>query len=197
MPTDPSGSLYLSRLQDFTAAHPGSFTFSPARRQHAAPSGSPSGEHHESTLAERAQEYDRALKQSQYAARRRGFGAGSTFLGMSALGPPVASGAGPSASSIFGAMAGAQTVVLGDSQGSVMPVAGGAGGSKVPATVIPDEEVGPDGVMEGDRSYVDGAAGKRPKPIEEDDEDEDMEDGGVLGLLAQIYARRDAPSRPV
>ncbi|KAK7053152.1 autophagy protein atg9 [Paramarasmius palmivorus] len=194
MPTDPSGSLYLSRLQGFTAAHPGSFTFSPAR-QHSATSASPTGEYHESTLAERAQEYDRALKQSQYAARRRGFGAGSTFLGMSALGPPVASGAGPSASSIFGAMAGAQTVVLGDSQGSVMPATVTAG--KVPTTVIPDEEVGPDGVMEGDRSYVDGAAGKRPKPIEEEEEDEGMEDGGVLGLLAQIYARRDAPSRPV
>ena len=27
-----------------------------------------------------------------------------------------------------------------------------------------------------------------------DDEEEELEDGGVLGLLAQIYGRRDGPS---
>ncbi|KAL0562397.1 autophagy protein atg9, partial [Marasmius crinis-equi] len=103
MPTDPTGSLYLSRIQDFTAAYPGSFT----RRQ---PESPLAGAGHESSLQERAQEYDRALKQSQYAARRRG--AGSTFLGMSTLGPRMSGSMAPSASSIFGAVAGAKTVVL-------------------------------------------------------------------------------------
>uniref|UniRef100_A0A0W0FWS5 Autophagy-related protein 9 n=1 Tax=Moniliophthora roreri TaxID=221103 RepID=A0A0W0FWS5_MONRR len=200
MPTDPSGSLYLSRLQDFTAAYPGSLTSSPAQQRRQQPMSPPGGDRLESTLAERAQEYDRALKQSQYAARRRGFGPGSTFLGMSALGPPVASGVGPSASSIFGAMEGAQTVVLGDSQGSMMPAATHAATGKAPASTIPDEDMASDGVIAGglEGSYVDGAAGKRPRPIMEEDEDDGgMEDNGVLGLLAQIYARRDAPARAI
>ncbi|EEB96811.1 hypothetical protein MPER_03985, partial [Moniliophthora perniciosa FA553] len=112
MPTDPSGSLYLSRLQGFTAAYPGSSTSSPPQQRRQQTMSPPGGERLESTLAERAQEYDRALKQSQYAARRRGFGPGNTFLGMYALGPPVASGVGPSTSAIFGAMARAHNPLL-------------------------------------------------------------------------------------
>lgn len=152
----------------------------------------------EVSLADRAQEYDRALLQSQHAARRRGVGSGSV-MGMSVLNPR----AGPSASSIFGpsVMAGAQTAVLGDSQGSVMPEPAPAGPAIIDAEVeesrigaIPDEEVGPDGEV-GSRlggSYVDGA--RRPsRPVYEEDEEDSLEDGGVLGLLAQIYGRRDGP----
>lgn len=71
-------------------------------------------------------------------------------MGMSALNPTA-----PSASSIFGPsmMAGAQTAVLGDSRGSVMPQ--DLGGTGVVTTLpeveasrigaIPDEDVGPNG----------------------------------------------------
>ena len=181
MPTDPTGSLYLSRIQDFTAAYPGSFT----RRK---PDTSPTVQTHESSLQERAHEYDRALKQSQYAARRRG--AGSTFLGMSTLGPRMHGSMAPSASSIFGAVAGAKTVVLGDSQGSVqLP----SPPPKPPASSIPDEDVSADGLVDG--SYVDGDAKKQGTIWEEEEGDGSLDEGGVIGLLAQIYARRDGPSR--
>ena len=154
----------------------------------------------EGVLADKAQEYDRALRQSQFAARRRGPG-GASVMGMSALNPT-----GPSASSIFGpsAMAGAQTAVLGDSRGSVMPEQSGGGDAvsslmpEVEASrigAIPDEELGPDGEVGGGLggSYVDGAR-RAGKPLyEEEEDDEGVEDGGVLGLLAQIYGRRDGP----
>ncbi|KAJ3985416.1 putative transmembrane protein [Lentinula detonsa] len=202
---DPLGSLYLSRIQDFTAAHP--TINSMLRRRQAESSGmspfttqpvtslSPhSTRQTEVALADRAQEYDRALLQSQYAARRRG---GGSVMGMSALNQP-------SASSIFGpsAMAGARTAVLGDSQGSVMPPVATLANLSPEVEVeesgigaIPDEELGPDGEVGGGLggSYIDGA--RRPtRPVyEEEEEEEDLEDGGVLGLLAQIYGRRDGP----
>ncbi|KIK58252.1 hypothetical protein GYMLUDRAFT_202734 [Collybiopsis luxurians FD-317 M1] len=207
---DPAGSLYLSRIQDFTAAHP---INSMLRRRHmessglspfmANPPSSSPVRKGDGVLADKAQEYDRALRQSQYAARRRGPGGGSV-MGMSTLNPNAA----PSASSIFGpgAMAVAQTAVLGDSQGSVMPVAGagsedGGVGAAMSEEIessriagIPDEELGPDGEVASGLggSYVDGA--RRPvKPIYEEEEEEGLDDGGVLGLLAQIYGRRDGP----
>ncbi|KAJ8076292.1 autophagy protein atg9 [Marasmius tenuissimus] len=181
MPTDPTGSLYLSRIQDFTAAYPGSFTRRP-------PETLPAGQPHESSLQERAQEYDRALKQSQYAARRRG--AGSTFLGMSTLGPRMHGSMAPSGSSIFGAVAGAKTVVLGDSHGSVQLT---SPPPKPLASSIPDEEVNADGLVDG--SYVDGDTKKHGTVWEQEEGDDSLDEGGVIGLLAQIYARRDGPSR--
>lgn len=184
MPADPSGSLYLSRIQDFTTQHP---VFASPRK--AEPAG------HESSLQERAQEYDRALKQSQYAARRRG---GSTFLGMSSLHPHLGASLNPSASSIFGVgamAAGARTVVLGDSQGSVhVPPAP----SHTPAS-IPDEDLTADGLVDG--SYIDGDT-NRAHGSAQWEEEEDVgalnEEGGVIGLLAQIYStRRDGTSRAI
>ncbi|THU88587.1 putative transmembrane protein [Dendrothele bispora CBS 962.96] len=202
---DHSGSLYLSRMQDFSAAHPNSFI---RRRQGVDPNtigltSPPSGPNTETSLADRAQEYDRALKQSQLAARKRGLGAST--LGMSALAPGGQSLAGPSASSIFGAMAGAQTAVLGDSHGSVTVATGakidGTGVFDTPESSriapIPSGDLGPDGEISSGLggSYVDGA--RRVKPAQEEEEDEGMEDGGVLGLLAQIYGRRDGPARVI
>ncbi|KAG7098403.1 hypothetical protein E1B28_000362 [Marasmius oreades] len=184
MPTDPTGSLYLSRIQNFTAAHPESFS---RRYQESSPGTAP----RESSLQERAQGYDRALKQSQYASRRRG--AGSTFLGLSTLHPHMHGSMAPSASSIFGAVGGAKTVVLGDSQGSVQITSP----PKPPAAPIPDQDISADGLVDG--SYVDGDSRKQPRTIYEQDEGEGEldEDGGVLGLLAQIYARRDGTARAI
>jgi autophagy-related protein 9 len=83
----------------------------------------------------------------------------------------------------------AQTAVLGDSDGSVAV----DGGLLLPASdngEIPDEDLAPDGGVGGGLggSYVDG--GKRAKVNMQDDEEEELEDGGVLGLLAQIYGGR-------
>ncbi|KAF8636517.1 hypothetical protein AX17_003330 [Amanita inopinata Kibby_2008] len=202
-PSDPSGSLYLSRMADYSAAH---HTYLHRRRQAAALAGTIvdtttlGGVHRsEKSLADKAQEYDRALRQSQTTAtsrRRTGFGGGST-LGMS--------GGAPSASSIFGGKSMAQTAVLGDSRGSVTTIEGAA----VPATAkapnimedtIPLEDLAPDGGVGSGlgESYVDGAKQHRPFEDGQEDEEEHLEDAGILGLLAQIYGRREGgPARVI
>ncbi|KAJ7221038.1 autophagy protein Apg9-domain-containing protein [Mycena haematopus] len=187
-PTDPSGSLYLSRIADLSASHyPNSIL---RRRQAAGPAPDlaqsvrlPDG------LGERAQEYDRALKQSQHAATRRRGPAGSV-LGMSAI-------AGPSSSSIFGGLSTAQTAVLGDSQGSVH-LAHTTATPQGHGSNIMEEDRSPDGGVGSSlgESYVDG---KQPvtRADLEPEEDDGLEDGGVLGLLAEIYGRREGPSRVI
>ncbi|KAG5645076.1 hypothetical protein DXG03_007166 [Asterophora parasitica] len=193
IPQDPSGSLYLSRMADYGAAH---HMHAYGRRRHATGLegtvhfASPADTKPEGTLAEKAQVYDRALRQSQYAAstRRRG-GPGSSAMGASALG---ASAIGPSASSVFGVggYATAQTAVLGDSQGSVLspPV--------VPASTSQSAQMPVQDLdLEGDvgsglgESYVDGA--RRSRTYVGDEEEEELADGGMLGLLAQIYGRKE------
>jgi autophagy-related protein 9 len=155
----------------------------------------------EGSLADRAQVYDRALRQSQHAAASRRRGPGGSMLGVSAMGP------GPSNSSMFGGLSTAQTAVLGDSHGSVY-VGSGADQGGVSRTSglegtgkgIPDDDLAPDGGVGSGlgESYVDG--GKRSKPYgrnSEEEEEEGLEDGGVLGLLAQIYGTREGPARVI
>ena len=155
--------------------------------------------------------YDRALKQSQHLATTRqrrmqpqqqqqqygggSFGtgtlAGSMLVPGAGTGSMLMAPGGMMASSTFqtgAVMAMAQTAVLGDSQGSVAPPplarpAFGDHEDDLPAEA--DRVVG-SGL--GD-SYVDG--GKRVKVfVQQPDEEDDLEDGGVLGLLAQIYGGR-------
>lgn len=184
-PSDPSGSLYLSRMADFgIATHMHAFGRRRAAANLDATVHFASETKGEGSITDKAQAYDRALRQSQYAATRRR-GPGGSAMGMSALGP------GPSSSSIFGGYSTAQTAVLGDSQGSVHksqspPPAARNSGME---TSIPAEELELDGGL--GESYVDG--GKRSKPYGDGDADEEdgLMDGGVLGLLAQIYGRKD------
>ncbi|KAK0497041.1 APG9-domain-containing protein [Armillaria luteobubalina] len=177
-PSDPSGSLYLSRMADFTTTH------LPGRRRPGTgvvPLDTTHGSGEHKTEVDRAQEYDRALRQSQLAARRRG----GSMLGASTLGVP-----GPSGSSVFGGLSTAQTAVLGDSQGSVQAE------TVHEVSTIADSDLAEDGGVGSGlgESYVDGA--KRTRAFGEAEEEEDgLEDGGVLGLLAQIYDRRDGPTR--
>lgn len=147
----------------------------------------------ERTLADKAQEYDRALRQSRTAAvsRKR------TSVG----GGTLAASINPSASSIFGGPTMAQTAVLGDSQGSVgLADPSGARTPKPSAeteTTIPLGDLTPDGGVGSGlgESYVDGI--KRSRHLEEVQENEDsIEDVGILGLLAQIYGRKDMVDRP-
>ena len=174
-------------MADFTAAHPQASLL----RKRPTAAGGPNLEgtilldrKTDASILDRAHEYDRALKQSQHAARRRAMG--GSILGASVNAP------GPSASSIFGGMSGAQTAVLGDSNGSVH-----AAGTSERARIIPDEDLEIDGGVGSGlgESYVDGAKRSRPYDAQndEEEEEEDLEDGGVLGLLAQIYGRKEGP----
>jgi autophagy-related protein 9 len=196
MPTDPTGSLYLSRIADLSARRTADdHTPRP-------PSIAVAGR-----TADRGWEYERALHESQTAAVRRrvgaigaglGFGATSTMLGQS-TGTVYQSGM-------------AQSVALGDSDGSValttpqqqqnppssssatsssaknatlMPIPSGSG------ELVADSEGDVRSALGG--SYVDGAR-RHPRitgigrSIQEEEEEEGLgADGGVLGLLAQIY----------
>ncbi|RPD66515.1 APG9-domain-containing protein [Lentinus tigrinus ALCF2SS1-7] len=191
-PNDPSGSLYLSRMADLSAAHPVGL----GRRrllQRDTPNIAPVQGDMDSTvhlhapgLAEKARDYDRALRASQ-SVRRRGPNA-SMMMG-SVLHPAQLGQTGrPGDSMLQSTMGGpamAQTAVLGDSQGSVMPL----GGHTVDS-VIPEEDLALDGGVGSTlgESYVDG---RRPRPSvgqsQQEEDEEELEDGGVLGLLAQIY----------
>jgi len=141
----------------------------------------------EKSLTDKAQEYDRALLQSQIAASRRK--AGSTLAA--------------STSSIFGGPNLARTTILGDSQGSI--TLEGPATIQVPKagaeieSIIPMDDLAPDGGVGSGlgESYVDGA--KRLRDLEDiQTNEEPIEDVGILGLLAQIYGRRDpGPTRVI
>ena len=179
-PSDPSGSLYLSRIADISAR----------RRLSVSKTGLDNtillNDKKDST--DRAQEYDRALRQSQHAALRRRL----QFGGINIIG-----GAGGIASSTIwqsgiASDAGvrmAQTAVLGDSQGSIAP--------PPPPPIRDEDRVVDGGVGSGlGDSYVDGdTKGKKPYESQQEgiNDEEELEDGGVLGLLAQIYTAKNPP----
>jgi autophagy-related protein 9 len=162
-------------------AHRRSLRAPPRRRPHTAPERPP---------ADRTREYERALHESQSAAVRRrvggsGFGAASTMLGQS--------------TSVFqSGMVVAQSVALGDSDGSIAlaPLQAPAAQVQVQTTIQSGsgELLAVD--SEGDvrsalgESYVDGARrharGGVGRSMQEEEEELGA-DGGVLGLLAQIY----------
>ena len=186
-PNDPSGSLYLSRMADLSAAYPNGV----ARRrllQRASAAAASSAQEMDSTIhlhphpspQDRAREYDRALRVSQIARRR---GPGASMAG-SVLHPaqlrPVASDS-VMFQSHMGPPAIAQTAVLGDSQGSVAP--------PEPIPEDEDEDIAADGGVGSTlgESYVDGRRARPGVAQSQQEEDEELEDGGVLGLLAQIY----------
>ncbi|KAL6300502.1 APG9-domain-containing protein [Sparassis latifolia] len=184
MPADPTGSLYLSRMADFSAAHPiglGRRRF--LRRGSEANNAAnvvpavtlDATVQPEVGPADKAREYERALRQSQMARRR-----GSVLMQSTR---PV----GPAASSIFqSSMLGAemaQTAVLGDSQGSI--ISGAA--TNVGAEPIPEEVEEVSSAL--GESYVVGDTHRGQPSVgqSQSQEEDELEDGGVLGLLAQIY----------
>ena len=212
MPTDPTGSLYLSRIADLSARRVAD-DYTPRPPSISSVGGGGGGG---VPSTDRAWEYERALHESRTAAVRRrgggvvgaglGFGATSTMLGQS-TGTMYQSGM-------------AQSVVLGDSDGSVALAVPQEQGqqqqqqqqqgprvAKTEAMPIPmpipipipsgSGELVADSVGEVrsalGESYVDGARrhprGVGPtRPIQEEEDEEGLgADGGVLGLLAQIY----------
>ncbi|TFK54601.1 APG9-domain-containing protein [Heliocybe sulcata] len=203
-PIDPSGSMYLSRMADYRANHLGPLNRCrqqwPAASTVALDTTVHTSREPKPDLAARAQEYDRALLQSQALARQRH---GSTVL--TGAGSTLDQGQGPSSSSIFrsgiAGMETAQTTILGDSQGSQV--------LDPPANQtddIPEEDIAPDGGVGSGLggSYVDGAVNARRARAfasgsqERQEEDDGLEDAGVIGLLAQIYGTRVAgPGRAI
>jgi len=137
---------------------------------------------------------DTALRESRLsttASRRRGLG--GSVMGMSGM---LGAGAGPAlAASVFGDLSTAPSAVLGDSQGSMKLSATSTGVSRTSKDPkrLSEEIAADEGVVSGlGESYVDGTKRYVGKAAEE--EEESLEDGGVLGLLAQIYGRRDGPA---
>ena len=209
-PSDPSGSIYLNRMADFTSTHP---RHSPSYGRRRAPGVTtiltmpegpevpPPGD-----FGERKQDmslidrttvytYDRALRQSQHAAttRRRhpGGGGGGSIPGGRDTGSMLLAPGGMKASSLMyqsgvGAMALAQTAVLGDSQGSEALLGTDTGAESREGIV--EDDLAQDGAVGSGlgESYVDGGR----KQHAGDEDDEELEDGGVVGLLAQIYGGR-------
>jgi len=134
---------------------------------------------------------DMALRESRLSTtfgRRKG-------LGGSVMGMPGMLGAGPALpASVFGDLSTAPSAVLGDSQGSIKlgAVSTGASRTRKDLKRSSEEILADEGVVSGlGESYVDGAKRYVGKATEEE---ESLEDGGVLGLLAQIYGRRDGPA---
>ncbi|KAH9930780.1 autophagy protein Apg9-domain-containing protein [Fomitopsis serialis] len=192
MPADPTGSLYLSRIADFSTAHPIGLG---RRRLLRRPSdtGAPAlGQ-----LQESQGGLDATLQDPRQSVMARRRGGGSTLL-QSTRGPgfgslAVGGGAVTGASTIFQSAAGldmAQTVALGDSQGSIMPLPPSARATQgTVKDTIPEEEFAEDGGVGSGlgESYVDTRRRTSSSQVREEEEEEDMADGGVLGLLAQIY----------
>ncbi len=200
MPADPSGSLYLSRIADLSARR-ASDDQTPRPNVSLSPT---------TTATDRTREYERALHESQTAAVRR---RGAAALGVGGVGFDTASTMlGQSTGTVYQSGM-AQSVSLGDSDGSVAvanlqpPAPPSYSSSSSAAVGVPmpsgvsgsaSGELGAD--SQGDvrstlgESYVDGArrhprGGLGGRSIqEEDDEDGLGADGGVLGLLAQIYS---------
>lgn len=152
-------------------------------------------------LPERAREYDHALRQSQTAAARRrraGPGPGAGVGGSALLGAAsvmVNQHAAADASAVFHPGM-AQTAVLGDSAGSdTLPRAPAARDIR-PEDVTPDEGVGSglgESYVDGRRAAADGGVSVTQSLQEEE---EGLEDGGVLGLLAQIYGTKGQAQGP-
>ncbi|KAH8117210.1 APG9-domain-containing protein [Phellopilus nigrolimitatus] len=203
-PTDPSGSLYLSRMADFTHGHGHGPSGVPRGRFPESPSrGHTHGVPTERRFAERTYEYDRALRQSQNAALRRRGTPGRTNL---------ASGEGPSTQ----ARAHAPTVVVpaADSSASGLgkdeqllestinpfPVDPHAHAqTQEPAIVVAEplaasEFAHKDEVRSelGD-SYVDGKITRgrhiAQPSTSQHTEDDQVEVGGITGMLAHAFER--------
>jgi len=137
-------------------------------------------------LVERSREYDRALKASQMVRSRF---------------QPIARNAGDVQQSMMVGMDMAQTAILEDSGDTTKPDLDPRPFEIKDKGKATAEGGGHDEGMEESirglgESYVDGT-GKRPKLLglsqtQQQEEDEELlEDGGVLGLLAQIYGRKD------
>ncbi|KAF9651480.1 APG9-domain-containing protein [Thelephora ganbajun] len=192
-PRDPTGSLYLSRMAAIHGQYRPLSPTSPFNRRRIPGMGT--GVSGGVDLAERSREYDRALKASQMIRSR--------------FQPPPARNPGDVQQSLMVGMDMAQTAILGDTGDTATLPSKDKGKPDLDPRPFEAKDKGKVAVEGGDRddgvgegvsglgeSYVDGAV-KRPKLLglsqtQQQEEDEELlADGGVLGLLAQIYGRKD------
>ena len=207
MPADPTGSLYLSRIADLSARR--------AADDHTPRPGAGAGAGPASIVilppADRAREYERALQESQsMAVRRRAGGGIGGGIGGSGFGAAGAAAASTMLGQSVYQSGMAQSVALGDSDGSIalaqlqlQPPHPQEGNNNYNNNVTRMMAV-PSGSgelltadSEGDvrsalgESYVDGARrnarGGVARSMQEEEEDGLGADGGMLGLLGQIY----------
>ncbi|KAH9180820.1 APG9-domain-containing protein [Lactarius sanguifluus] len=162
MPADPTGSLYLARIADLSARR--------AADDHTPRPGAASIV---IPPADRAREYERALQESRSAAvrRRGGSGFGAAVDDARAVGDD------------------GDSVALGDSDGSVAQYAQLQAPSQGANTATRGHMADVRSAL--GESYVDGARrharGGVARSMQEEEDDGLGTDGGVLGLLAQIY----------
>lgn len=149
-----------------------------------------------SHTTEMAYEYDQSLRQSRIAAIRRRGGFGMGGLGASVANMSTLLATGPTlGASVFSDPTNVPSVTLGDSHHASQELPGGADPTASSKTMMTgggtdteDEGVGSglgESYIDGGRQYGGGAG--------EEEEEAGVEDVGVLGLLAQIYGRRDGP----
>lgn len=199
-PTDPTSSLYLSRMAEYTHGHAGAggrhfIQNSPSRRI----------AERERRLADRAQEYDRALKESQSAARRRR----TTNIRVTPIANESSSSrskaplrAHTTSASQVETTARNNTSVEDSTNPFPAPIdeheqqSSRVHASSDVFTANPiSDELTRNGEVHSElgESYADGRVMRgRPNTMEPSvrPEEEDVEDDGMLGLLAQIYGTR-------
>jgi autophagy-related protein 9 len=175
-PMDPTGSMYLERLreihQDMSGAHGPN---KPNRHTGSRMTGSimPG---RSTTLAERSELYDRALAQSMANARqRRGIG---TSLQMTSANPPTSKNPHPQV-----------TQQEPGDQDDDRAEDGGIG-SELGDSYVDDMKTRGGRVIIGPGAYQQGTTDMDRIREEEELEAEELANGGVLGLLAQIYDRK-------
>lgn len=194
-PTDPSGSLYLTKMADFSAAQQ-------RRPKVAAPLPVPK----ERRMTDRAEEYERALKMSESAAtsRRRIVGKDRVGTDGSILYQPPAQLAATQGDLGASTAQMAVTAVLEESTIPLTP--------RATETRSPTQQQSHDGEQDerdirdirdirselGD-SYIDSKEMRGQKGAHETYEEEERPEGlGMLGLFAQIYGTRGPmPARMV
>lgn len=206
-PSDPSGSLYLSRMAEFTPSR----GVAPHRRRPDSPSRR-QGAVMERRLAERTHEYDRALRQSQNAAlRRRGVGLANVGARVEGLPEEVDSIVHDNTGDLKSSVrkdSNPPILVTEESninpfplEETVQPTSSDKQESGINTSVASDihrsDDLSRDDEVRSElgESYVDGKIQRgRPSvlpPSEpKDDGIDTIEDGGMLGLLAQIYGTR-------
>jgi autophagy-related protein 9 len=203
-PTDPTGSLYLDRLREMhqNTNHPGHYQ-TMSRRGTAATFGAGSALH-KSTLAERSELYERALAQSMANANARARRGIAGNLQVNAANSGV--GRRPLVQT-----QGGNGHMQREESGHVDPdlkeigveddrAEDGGIGSELGDSYVDDVKLRGGRVVMGTGQPFDAAARDRIRGLEssktreeEEEEAEELANGGVLGLLAQIYDRK----RPV
>lgn len=185
-PTDPTGSLYLERLREMHQdmnRPPQQATGAISRRSTAPAFGIGSTMQARSTLAERSELYEKALAQSMANARAKRAMAGSLQMTAAASNPARRPNPQLPQTQPVQNLGLVQSAVL-DADDRAED---GGIGSELGDSYVDDVRT------RGGRIVLDSQMEPRREEAEDELEAEELANGGVLGLLAQIYDRK----RPV